>query len=144
MTPEDADLFGVQDKDIVDVEVSNGIRPLTFGNVLVRVSSKYVLVRYITDYPVEPDPWEYPRLCPHQQFLKNVPSISVRFVFSCFIPFFNYSPWGDFTGINFPLVSLNCLIYKVVMVLSRFRTAHFFDTKKLVKHVTVDLWGRPR
>jgi acetate kinase len=47
MTPEDAEAFGVQDKDIVDVEVSNGLRPLTFGNVLVRVSPKYKLEMHI-------------------------------------------------------------------------------------------------
>ncbi|BDS10076.1 acetate/propionate family kinase [Aureispira anguillae] len=47
MTPEDAQTFAVQDKDIVDVEVSNGLRPLTFGNVLVRVSPKYKLEMHI-------------------------------------------------------------------------------------------------
>lgn len=47
MTPEDAAAFGVEDKDIVDVEVSNGSRPLTFGNVLVRVSPKYKLEMHI-------------------------------------------------------------------------------------------------
>lgn len=47
MTPEDAQDFGVQDKDIVDVEVTNGARPLTFGNVLVRVSPKYKLEMHI-------------------------------------------------------------------------------------------------
>lgn len=47
MTPEDAQIFEVQDKDIVDVEVSNGLRPLTFGNVLVRVSPKYKLEMHI-------------------------------------------------------------------------------------------------
>lgn len=47
MTPEDAQVFGVADKDIVDVEVSNGLRPLTFGNVLVRVSPKYKLEMHI-------------------------------------------------------------------------------------------------
>lgn len=47
MTPEDAQAFGVQDKDIVDVEVTNGSRPLTFGNVLVRVSTKYKLEMHI-------------------------------------------------------------------------------------------------
>lgn len=47
MTPEDAQSFGVEDKDIVDVEVSNGVRPLTFGNVLVRVSPKYKLEMHI-------------------------------------------------------------------------------------------------
>ena len=47
MTPEDAELFGVEDQDIVDVEVSNGLRPLTFGNVLVRVKSSYALEMHI-------------------------------------------------------------------------------------------------
>lgn len=47
MTPEDAQVFDVQDKDIVDVEVTNGFRPLTFGNVLVRVSPKYKLEMHI-------------------------------------------------------------------------------------------------
>ncbi|CAA6822852.1 MAG: Acetate kinase (EC [uncultured Aureispira sp.] len=47
MTPEDAEIFGVADKDIVDVAVSNGLRPLTFGNVLVRVSPKYALEMHI-------------------------------------------------------------------------------------------------
>lgn len=47
MTPEDAIRFGVQDKDVVDVEVNQGLRPLTFGNVLVRVSPKYALEMHI-------------------------------------------------------------------------------------------------
>lgn len=47
MTPEDAQMFGVEDKDIVDVEVMNESRPLTFGNVLVRVSPKYKLEMHI-------------------------------------------------------------------------------------------------
>jgi acetate kinase len=47
MTPEDAETFGVEDKDIVDVEVNAGQRPLTFGNVLVRVSPKYKLEMHI-------------------------------------------------------------------------------------------------
>lgn len=47
MTPEDAQIFGVEDKDIVDVEVMNESRPLTFGNVLVRVSPKYKLEMHI-------------------------------------------------------------------------------------------------
>jgi len=47
MTPEDAELFGVEDQDIVDVEVTNGLRPLTFGNVLVRVKSSYALEMHI-------------------------------------------------------------------------------------------------
>ena len=47
MTPGDAVRFGVKDKDVVDVEVNQGLRPLTFGNVLVRVSPKYALEMHI-------------------------------------------------------------------------------------------------
>ncbi|MEO0472352.1 MAG: acetate/propionate family kinase [Bacteroidota bacterium] len=48
MTPEDAERFGVEDKDIVEVHVShNEERSLTFGNVLVRVSPKYKLEMHI-------------------------------------------------------------------------------------------------
>ena len=47
MTPEDAAQFGVEDKDIVEVEVVNQERSLTFGNVLIRVSSKYKLEMHI-------------------------------------------------------------------------------------------------
>lgn len=47
MTPDDAKLFGVEDKDIVDVAIKNGIRPLTFGNVLIRISPKYKLEMHI-------------------------------------------------------------------------------------------------
>ena len=47
MTPADAEAFGVRDKDVVDVEITNGFRPLTFGNVLVRVSPKYKLEMHI-------------------------------------------------------------------------------------------------
>ncbi|MCP4440910.1 MAG: acetate/propionate family kinase [Aureispira sp.] len=47
MTPEDAKIFEVNDKDIVEVEVIHGTRPLTFGNVLVRVSPKYKLEMHI-------------------------------------------------------------------------------------------------
>lgn len=47
MTPEDAEKFGVEDKDIVEVEIINGPRPLTFGNVLIRVKSSYALEMHI-------------------------------------------------------------------------------------------------
>ena len=47
MTPEDAALFGVKDRDVVDVEFQNGFRSLTFGNVLIRVSPKYKLEMHI-------------------------------------------------------------------------------------------------
>ena len=47
MTPDDADVFGVEEGDIVEVEVKNGARPLTFGNVLIRVSPKFKLEMHI-------------------------------------------------------------------------------------------------
>lgn len=47
MTPEDAELFGVEDRDVVEVEVTEGTRSLTFGNVLIRVSPKYKLEMHI-------------------------------------------------------------------------------------------------
>lgn len=47
MTPEDADIFGVKDRDIVEVEITEGSRSLTFGNVLIRVSPKYKLEMHI-------------------------------------------------------------------------------------------------
>lgn len=47
MTPEDAEIFGVKDRDIVEVEISQGNRGLTFGNVLIRVSPKYKLEMHI-------------------------------------------------------------------------------------------------
>mgnify|MGYP001083632280 CR=1 FL=1 len=47
MTPEDADIFGVQDRDVVEVAIQNDERALTFGNVLIRVSPKYKLEMHI-------------------------------------------------------------------------------------------------
>ncbi len=47
MTPQDAAIFGVADRDIVEVEVTEGSRSLTFGNVLIRVSPKYKLEMHI-------------------------------------------------------------------------------------------------
>jgi len=47
MTPEDAEQFGVENKDIVEVRVEQGDRSLTFGNVLIRVSPKYKLEMHI-------------------------------------------------------------------------------------------------
>lgn len=47
MTPEDAEIFSVEDGDVVEVSVSNGERPLTFGNVLIRVSPKFKLEMHI-------------------------------------------------------------------------------------------------
>ena len=48
MTNEDAEHFGVKDRDIVEVEVGQGGgRGLTFGNVLVRVKDSYALEMHI-------------------------------------------------------------------------------------------------
>ncbi|MCO5230425.1 MAG: acetate/propionate family kinase [Chitinophagales bacterium] len=47
MHPNDAELFGVQDKDIVEVDVEHNDRPITFKNVLVRVSDKFKLEMHI-------------------------------------------------------------------------------------------------
>ena len=47
MTPEDAAIFGVQDRDVVEVAVSTNDRGLTFGNVLIRVSPDYKLEMHI-------------------------------------------------------------------------------------------------
>ena len=47
MHPDDAKAFGVEDKDIVEVDVDDAFRPLTFKNVLVRVSDKFKLEMHI-------------------------------------------------------------------------------------------------
>lgn len=48
MTPDDAQYFGVNDRDVVEVEVGKeGVRSLTFGDVLVRVKSSYKLEMHI-------------------------------------------------------------------------------------------------
>jgi len=47
MTPADAEIFGVKDRDIVEVNISHDKRGLTFGNVLIRVSPKYKLEMHI-------------------------------------------------------------------------------------------------
>jgi len=47
MTPEDAETFGVKDKEIVDVKVESDGRPLVFGETVVRVSPKYKLAMHI-------------------------------------------------------------------------------------------------
>jgi acetate kinase len=47
MTPADALLFGVKDRDVVDVNIGSDERSLTFGNVLIRVSPKYKLEMHI-------------------------------------------------------------------------------------------------
>ncbi len=47
MTPQDAEIFGVVDRDIVDVKIQSDERSLVFGNVLIRVSPKYKLEMHI-------------------------------------------------------------------------------------------------
>lgn len=47
MRPEDAEVFGVKDKDIVEVALTGGPRDLVFGDTLVRVSEKYNLEMHI-------------------------------------------------------------------------------------------------
>ena len=47
MHTDDAVQFGVADRDVVDVSVTSDGRSLTFGDVLVRVSPKYVLEMHI-------------------------------------------------------------------------------------------------
>jgi len=48
MTPEDAEAFGVNDRDLVEVDVGkDGVRSLTFGDVLVRVKPTYKLEMHI-------------------------------------------------------------------------------------------------
>jgi acetate kinase len=47
MTPDDAERFGVQDRDLVEVAVHSEGRDLVFGDVLVRVSDKAKLEMHI-------------------------------------------------------------------------------------------------
>ncbi len=47
MTPEDATAYGVSHGDEVEVQVCGGPRELTFGDVLVRVKSSYLLEMHI-------------------------------------------------------------------------------------------------
>ncbi len=46
-TPEDAEKFGLKDKQIVSVKVETDGRSLVFGDVVVRVSPKYALAMHI-------------------------------------------------------------------------------------------------
>ena len=47
MTPEDAEQFGVKDKDIVSVKIENNSRSTIFGDTVVRVSPKFALAMHI-------------------------------------------------------------------------------------------------
>ena len=46
-TPEDAEKFGLKDKEIVSVKINSNGRSLVFGDVVVRVSPKYALAMHI-------------------------------------------------------------------------------------------------
>ena len=46
-TPEDAEKYGIKDKQIVSVKVESDGRSLVFGDVIVRVSPKYALAMHI-------------------------------------------------------------------------------------------------
>ena len=47
MTPEDAEKYGVTDKQVVSVEIKYAERSLVFGDTVVRVSPKYALAMHI-------------------------------------------------------------------------------------------------
>lgn len=47
MTPADAEKFGVEDKEVVNVKVESQDRSLIFGDVVVRVSDKFDLAMHI-------------------------------------------------------------------------------------------------
>lgn len=47
LTPEDAEEFGVCDKEVVSVELNTEGRSLVFGDVVCRVSPKYALAMHI-------------------------------------------------------------------------------------------------
>ena len=47
MTPEDAENYGVKDKQVVSVKIDSPERSLVFGDVVVRVSPKYALAMHI-------------------------------------------------------------------------------------------------
>jgi acetate kinase len=47
MTPDDAEHFGVKNRDVVEVAIDSDGRDLIFGDVLVRVSAKYALEMHI-------------------------------------------------------------------------------------------------
>jgi putative phosphotransacetylase len=47
MTPDDASSFGVKDKQIVSVKVTNSSRSLVYGDVVVRVRKDFALAMHI-------------------------------------------------------------------------------------------------
>ena len=47
MTPDDAEKYGLEDKQVVEVKVSSDDRTLTFGDVVVRVHPNFALAMHI-------------------------------------------------------------------------------------------------
>ena len=47
MTPDDAEKYGLQDKQVVEVKVASDDRTLTFGDVVVRVHPNFALAMHI-------------------------------------------------------------------------------------------------
>ena len=47
MTPEDAEKFGVADKDVVSVKIDSNGRSLIFGDVVIRVKPTFALAMHI-------------------------------------------------------------------------------------------------
>ncbi len=47
MTPEDAEKYGMRDKQVVSVEIKSAERSLIFGDTVVRVSPNYALAMHI-------------------------------------------------------------------------------------------------
>ena len=47
MTPDDAEKYGLEDKQVVEVKVASDDRTLTFGDVVVRVHENFALAMHI-------------------------------------------------------------------------------------------------
>ncbi len=47
LTPEDAEKFGVEDKEIVGLKIENGVRSLIFGDVVVRVHKNFAAAAHL-------------------------------------------------------------------------------------------------
>lgn len=47
MTPEDAEKYGLEDKQVVSVKITSDERTLVFGDTVVRVSPKFALAMHI-------------------------------------------------------------------------------------------------
>ena len=47
MTPDDAEKYGLQDKQVVEVKVASDDRTTTFGDVVVRVHPNFALAMHI-------------------------------------------------------------------------------------------------